>query len=138
MCIYFGTNVPKFICNFFSQNVQIPPRSILPTHTFITLQIKIGSVSFFSSSDMHQFHHLSGCHATGINSSRNSILSYLRFLELICQAKSLVRIIVSGLLSSSKLSSRLILLRSILRIPISLQLNTASLEPYIFIRTVYN
>ena len=47
-------------------------------------------------------------------------LSSLRFSSLICQAKILIRIIVSGS-SSSKLLSRLILLRSISRIPVSLQ-----------------
>ena len=36
---------------------------------FYNLSINIGSISFFSSSDMHQAHHLYGCHAAGINSS---------------------------------------------------------------------
>ena len=47
-------------------------------------------------------------------------LNALRFSNLICQAKSLIWTKVSGL-SSSKLLSILALLRSILRIPISLQ-----------------
>ena len=34
----------------------------------LTLSLKIGSFSFFSSSDMRQSHHLVGCHATGTNS----------------------------------------------------------------------
>ena len=41
--------------------------------------INIGSISFFSSSDTYQSHHLLGCHATCINSSFNSFLSALRF-----------------------------------------------------------
>ena len=39
---------------------------------FYNSSINIGSISFFSSSDMHHSHHLFGCHATGINSSFNS------------------------------------------------------------------
>ena len=39
----------------------------------------IGSISFFSSSDTHQSQHLLECHATGINSSFNSVLSALPF-----------------------------------------------------------
>ena len=30
--------------------------------------VKIASISFYSSSDMQKFHHLSGCHAICINS----------------------------------------------------------------------
>ena len=36
---------------------------------FYNPSVKIGSVSFFTSSDMQQFHHLLGCHTIGINSS---------------------------------------------------------------------
>ena len=72
---------------------------------------------------MYQSHHPLGCHATGINSSLIFFSSSLHFSNLICQVKSLIRIIVSGS-TPSKLLSRLILLKSILRIPISLQENT--------------
>ena len=34
--------------------------------------VKIGSISYFSSSDIQKFHHLLGCHAISINSSFNS------------------------------------------------------------------
>ena len=61
------------------QNVLIPPKSILPMHFsrkyfntnthFYNSSINIGSIYFFSYSDMHQSHHLSGYHATGIKSS---------------------------------------------------------------------
>ena len=57
---------------------------------FYNSSINIGSISFFSSSDMHQTHHLLGCHATGINSSYNSFLGALRFSNLICQDKKAV------------------------------------------------
>ena len=46
----------------------------------------------------------------------------LRYSNLICQTKILIRIIVLGSFSSKSLS-RLILLRSILRMPVSLRLN---------------
>ena len=62
--------------------------------------IKIGSISFLSTSDMQKFHHLLGCHSVGINSSLIFYLSALRFLNLLCQAKNLVRIIVSESSSS--------------------------------------
>ena len=44
--------------------------------------INIGSISFFSCSDMHQSHYLLGCHALSINSSLMSFLSALRFSNL--------------------------------------------------------
>ena len=56
---------------------------------FYNSAISIRSISFFSASDMHQSHHLSGWHMIGINSSFNSFLSALRFLNLIRQSKSL-------------------------------------------------
>ena len=56
---------------------------------FNNSSVNIGSISFFSSSDTHQSHHLLGCPPTGINSSFNSFLSALRFSNLICQTKSL-------------------------------------------------
>ena len=52
--------------------------------------IKTGSITFSSSFDMQQFHHLLRNHATSINSSFNSFLSALLFSSLICQAKSLI------------------------------------------------
>ena len=81
---------------------------------FYNPSVRIGSISFFSSSNKQKFHHLLVCHSTGINSSFN----------LIFQTKSLIKIIVSGLSSSKLLLSRLISLTSILRIPISLQETT--------------
>ena len=74
----YQTNIPKFIYNFFSQNVLKTPNRILPTH-FYNSSINIGSISFFSPSDMHQSHHLLGCHATGINSLLNSFFKFLAF-----------------------------------------------------------
>ena len=88
-------------------------------HTHYKFSINIGSISFFSSSDTQQSHHLLGCGVTGINSLFNSCLSALHFSNLIYQDKSMTRI---------KLSLTLILLGSILTIPISLYLNTASPE----------
>ena len=67
---------------------------------------------------MKILHHLLQCHAIGINSS------VLHFSNLICQTKSLMRIIAS---SSSKLLSRVIL-RSVLRILFPLQINTTLTE----------
>ena len=92
--------------------------------------VKIGYISFFSSSDTHQPHHLLRCHVTGINSSFNSFLSALRFPNIVCQAKSLIRTMVSRSSSSWKLLSRLMLLISILRIPVSLHLNITSPESH--------
>ena len=57
---------------------------------------------------MQKFHDLLGCHAIGINSSFNSFLSDLRFSNLICQAKSLIWMIVSGSSATWLVSSRLI------------------------------
>ena len=36
---------------------------------FFNSPVKIGSIYFFSSSDMQKFHHFLGCHTTAINSS---------------------------------------------------------------------
>ena len=80
------TQTRKFVHNFLSQNV-----SPLSKNWFYF---------FFSSFDTQKFHHLLGCHAISINFSCNSFLSALRFSNLICQAKSLIRIIVSGSSSS--------------------------------------
>ena len=65
----------------------------------------------------HQPHHLVGCHATGINSLLLSFLNALHFSNL-CQAESQTWIIVAGSSSLKSTSSRLILSRSTLRIPI--------------------
>ena len=70
------------------QNVSIPPYCILLTH-FHNSSINIGSISFFSSSDIHQSHHLLRCHTAGINSSLISFLSSLGFSNLICLTKNL-------------------------------------------------
>ena len=88
---FFNKNV------LMPQNVLIIPKSILPTYSvrkcfnnyIYNSSINIGSISFFSSSDIHQSHHLLGYHTTGINSSLNSFLSYLCFLNLICLTKTL-------------------------------------------------
>ena len=72
-----------------------------------TLSVKIGFNFFYSSSDMHQSHHLVGCQATGINSLLRSFLYALRCLSLLCQTKSLIWIIVSGSSSSKLTTSRL-------------------------------
>ena len=117
------------------QNAYIiffPQKYTTNTH-FYNFLMNIGSISF-SSSDMHQSHHLSGCRATGINSSLNTFLSSFRFLNSRCQVKNLIRIILSGS-SSSYLSARLILLRSIVRIPIPLQSNYSFTR--IFIKIEY-
>ena len=44
--------------------------------------IKIGSISFFSSSDTPEFHHFLGCHTTSINSSLIFLLSVLHFSNM--------------------------------------------------------
>ena len=127
--------------NFYGYNVSIIRVKICPrgkmiqyhqfvfylnTHFYSSL-INIGSISSYSASDPLQSHHLLGCNTTNINSSFNSLLSSLRFPNLECQVKSLIKIIILGS-SSSKLSSRLTLLKLILTISISSELNTASVE----------
>ena len=64
-----------------SQTVSIPTNQILLTYiksTFITshsiLSVKVGSISFLSSSEMDQSNHLFGCHAIGISSLLTSFL----------------------------------------------------------------
>ena len=76
--------------------------------------IKIVSITFFSSSGMQKFHHLFGCHTIGIN----SLLIF--FQALYVHQVQYAKPKVSGS-SSSKLSLRLILLGSLLKVPISLQ-----------------
>ena len=56
------------------QNVLILPCCILPTHFYNS--INIGSTSHFSSSHMHQSHHLLRCHATVISYSFNCFLCF--------------------------------------------------------------
>ena len=90
----------------FFENISIPPNHILLTPTkniFITfvhfshhlahillsanlyfVLVKIGSILFLSSPDMHQSHHLAGrCHVTGINSLLTSFLNALRCVYMI-------------------------------------------------------
>ena len=50
---------------FMCQNVLILPYYIHEKY----YSVKIGSISFFSSSDMQKFHHLLGCHTIGINAT---------------------------------------------------------------------
>ena len=52
--------------------------------------VKIGSISYFSSSDMQKVNHLLGCHTISINSLFISCFSALPFSNLICQAKILI------------------------------------------------
>ena len=87
------------------QNVLMPLCWILPTYSstkcfntsilcdanpnFYNYSINIGSIYFFSSSDMNQSHNLIECHATGINSLLICIVSSLRFSNLMCLIKKL-------------------------------------------------
>ena len=77
---------------------------------FCSPSVKIGFISFFSSPDMQNFHHVLGCQAVGINYSLIIFLSVLLSSNLICQAKILIRIIVSRS-PSPRLLSRLILFK---------------------------
>ena len=73
---------------FCPKMCQYPP--VYPTNTHLSNSSRnIGSISFFSLSDMHQSHHLLECYTTGINFSHNSFLSSLRFLNLIWLTKKL-------------------------------------------------
>ena len=76
-------------------------------------------ISFFSSSGTHQSYILVGCHAIGINSLLIYFLHVLPCLNLLHQAISLTWMIVSESSYLKLASSRLVLLRSTLRIPIS-------------------
>ena len=98
---------------WYSQRFQVVKCSNTPKlYTLKASSVKIGSISFFSCSDMQKWHHFLGCHVIGINSSLAFFLRSLRFPNLKCQAKSLIRITVSRSFSS-KLLSRLIFLRCI-------------------------
>ena len=74
-------------------------QNTLILYTLKVLLGKNGSISFFSSSGKNQSYQLLGCHTITINSSLmffyNSLLIYflssLRFSNLICQAKSLIK-----------------------------------------------
>ena len=102
----FGKNVSKirqerlskelyqvFVYNFLGQNVPILPYCILLMQ-YMHFSVKIGSISF-SSSGIQKFHCFLGCHAIGINSPLIFFCS-LRFLNLFCQAKRLMKITVLG------------------------------------------
>ena len=82
---------------------------------FPTLSVKLRSIFFFSSSEMHQSHHFVACHATDFY-----LLKHFAFLKFIMPSQSSDIINYSGS-SSSKLllSSRLILSRTTPRIPVS-------------------
>ena len=67
------------------QNVSI----LYTTDThFDNSSVKIGPITFSSSSDKQRFHHLLGCHVIGINSSLPIFLSALRFSNLMHWTKS--------------------------------------------------
>ena len=80
---------------FWTQNVSIPQGAkcfntpiLYTTDThFYKPSIKIGSISFFLSSEEQKFRHLLGCHALGI---RSSLSFSLRFSNSICQDKRLI------------------------------------------------
>ena len=94
---------------------------------FYNFSIKRGSISFS---------HLLTCKSPTIFKDATllalilhlSFLSALRISNLISQAKSLIIVIVSGWSSSELVPSRLILLRSILKIPISVAENATLTE----------
>ena len=73
MSIYFSRNVPKSDKKIHIQFSVPKCANTLRLYTtniqFYNSSIKIGSTSFFSSSDKHQPHHLLACHTTGINAS---------------------------------------------------------------------
>ena len=86
-------NYTNSSCINFNQNVPITPNCILPRHSstkffnfpilytidtfFYSSSINFGSISFYSSSDIHKPYHLLGCHTTGLNCLFN-------FLKLLC------------------------------------------------------
>ena len=77
---------------------------------------------------MHQSDHLVGCYAVGTIVLLNCYLNALRCLNLLHQAMSLTYIINPGSSASKLTSSKLIVLRSTLRIPISSLKNVAQSE----------
>ena len=73
----FNASRDKMFQYLKRKNVSIPqeekcfnsPMSYSTDVHFYNPSVKIGSTSFFSSSDMQKFHNISGCQAIGINSS---------------------------------------------------------------------
>ena len=70
-------DIAQNLFKFWARNVSIVQEAqfvntsiwyTTDTH-FYKSSIKIGSISFFPSSDAQKFHHLLGCHAIDINSS---------------------------------------------------------------------
>ena len=102
-----------FLVRFY--HIPIPTHSstkcfntsiLYTTYTqFYNSSINIGSISFLSSSDMHQSHHLLGFHATGINSLLKPFLSSLSFSNLICLTKksALIRLKIKTICLTKKL-----------------------------------
>ena len=112
--IYKSSCIIFFIKIFWYLQIiccQYTLKSFLPLPTrfcFLpTLSAKMGSISFLSSSSKHQSHHLVRCHAAGVNPLLISFLNAFRCLNLLCQAISPI------------LTSKLMLWRSLLRMPIS-------------------
>ena len=52
-----------FMHDFLQQNVSVLPYCIHQKH----YSVKIGSIPFFSCSDMHKFHYILGCRAIDFN-----------------------------------------------------------------------
>ena len=112
-------NLQVFMHNFLYQNILIPSNHILSIHTkifFTTVNQILFSTNFISknrfyfffiSSDKHQSPHPVRCHVAGINYLLISFLNAFHCLNLLCQAISPI------------LTSKLTLLRSLLRMPIS-------------------
>ena len=96
MCINFDQNIQinlativKNLYKFWAQNVWIPQEAkcfntpILYTSDahFYNSSIKIGPISFFSSSDTQKFYHLLGCRTIGINSSLIFFFKFFAFFK---------------------------------------------------------
>ena len=64
--IYFGTFAPKTRQEKLLKFIKIKLYQAL---VWQNVSVKIGSISFFSSSNMQKFHHFLGCHAVKINFS---------------------------------------------------------------------
>ena len=80
--IYFGTKCLKYQIRktISSLHVWKCPNT-LKLYALKPLLVKIGFVSFFSSSNMQKLYHLLGCHAIGMNSSLIFFLSALSFFK---------------------------------------------------------
>ena len=91
--ISWTTNFLKMFVK--SSSPPPPPPPLCPSSYILNViylkhySVKNGSVSFFSSSDMPKLLHLLGCHTESTNSLFNSLLSVLRFLNLIVLTKSM-------------------------------------------------